>query len=245
MTQLRAAGRLARLIGALLYCLIGYALALPFGREQPWVPRFLAKAAGAVGADVRVVGHPEPGNVLFVANHISWIDILALGGATGAAFVSKDAVARWPVVGWLARIGGTIFISRESRGAALGQAETLRAALATGRPAALFPEGTTGDGRALLPFRAALFGAVTPPPPGVRVQPVAVDYGDAVNDIAWIGQEGAAANALRVIGRRGRLPMTLNFLTSIDPAHLADRKAVSAATHDAIGHAFRTRLHAL
>jgi 1-acyl-sn-glycerol-3-phosphate acyltransferase len=218
----------------LLFCLVGYGVSRPFGREQAWVPRFLRLVARAFGARVTIAGRPLPHNVLLVANHVSWMDILVLGGATGAAFVSKDAVARWPVVGWLARIGGTIFIRRENRAAARGQADALAEALATGRPAAFFPEGTTGDGIALAPFRASLFAAVAPPPPGVRVQPVAILYGPAAADIAWTDGESTVANALRLLARPGTLPVTLSFLEPIDPAVLGDRKAIAAAAQAAI-----------
>lgn len=162
------------------------------------------------------------------------MDILVLGGATGTAFVSKESVASWPLVGWLARIGGTIFISRESRTAARGQADALADALRTGRPAAFFPEGTTGDGIALAPFRASLFASVAPPPPGVSVQPVAIDYGNAASQIAWTDGESTGANALRLIGRAGPLRVTLRFLPPIDPAALGDRKLIARAAEAAI-----------
>jgi 1-acyl-sn-glycerol-3-phosphate acyltransferase len=232
--RLRLARRIACLVAVLLFCLAGYGLERPFGRGERWVPRFLGLAARALGARVTISGRPLPRHVLIVANHVSWMDILVLGGATGAAFVSKDAVARWPVVGWLARIGGTIFIRRENRAAARGQADALAQALASGRPAALFPEGTTGDGITLAPFRASLFAAVAPPPPGVRVQPVAILYGDAAAEIAWTEGESTGANARRLVARRGPLPVTLKFLDPIDPAAFGDRKAIAAAAEAAV-----------
>jgi 1-acyl-sn-glycerol-3-phosphate acyltransferase len=231
--RLRLAWRIACAVAVLLFCLVGYGLARPFGGGDRWVPRFLRLAAGALGARVEAAGRPLSRNVLFVANHVSWMDILVLGGATGAAFVSKDDVARWPVVGWLARIGGTIFIHRESRAATRGQADALALALATGRPAALFPEGTTGDGKTLLPFRPSLLAAVAPPPPGVQVQPVAILYGPAAAEIAWTDGENTAENARRLLARRGPLPVTLHFLDPIDP-QIGDRKAIAAAAQAAI-----------
>jgi len=232
--RFRLAWRIACAVSVLLFCLIGYGLARPFERSERWVPRFLGLAARALGARVTVAGRPLPSNVLIAANHVSWMDILVLGGATGAAFVSKDAVARWPVVGWLARIGGTIFIRRESRAATRGQADALAQALATGRPAALFPEGTTGDGITLAPFRPSLFASVAPPPPGVQVQPVAIRYGRAAPEIAWTEDESTAANALRLLSRPGSLPVTLHFLDPIDPAAMNDRKAIASAAQAAI-----------
>lgn len=232
--MIRLSFRILLAVVALIVCLTGYFLARPFGRSDAWVQRFLGLAARAFGARVRIEGEPLLHDVLFAANHLSWLDILALGGATGTAFVAKDSIRRWPVVGWLATIGGTIYIDRGSRIAARGQADALGRALMSGRPAAFFPEGTTGDGIALSPFRATLFAAVTPPPPGVRVQPVAIDYGAATAEIVWPDEESPAANARRLIARPGTLAMTLRFLPPIDPAACADRKAMSAAVNSAI-----------
>ena len=74
-------------------------------------------AARSVGARVRIEGAPQGGDMFLLANHVSWIDILALGGATGTAFVSHDGVAGWPVIGWLAAQNNTLFVARERRGA--------------------------------------------------------------------------------------------------------------------------------
>ncbi|WP_231639266.1 lysophospholipid acyltransferase family protein [Sphingomonas profundi] len=202
---------------------------------SPHIRHFLTAAGRAFGLRVTIAGTPLPRDVLFVANHVSWLDILALGGATGTAFVSKDDVAGWPLVGWMAREAGTIFIRRQ-RHAVRGQADELGRALAAGRAVALFPEGTTGRGDALLPFRAALLAAVADAPAGVRVQPVAIDYGAAARDIAWTNNEGTIGNVRRVGGRADRLRVTLRFLPPIDPAGM-DRKAIAAAAREAIGRA--------
>ena len=228
--------RMLRLAGWLLACLPGHLLVRARNRPSPWVRRFLRGAGRAFGARVTIVGMALERDVLFVANHLSWLDILVLGGASGAAFVSKDDVARWPVVGWLARQGGTIFISRQDRAMVRGQADALALALASGRPAALFPEGTTGKGAVLLPFRAALLAAAADAPGRLRVQPVAIDYGAAARDIAWRDNEGTGGNLRRVGGRACTLPVTLRFLDPIDPAGM-DRKAIAAVARAAIGQA--------
>jgi 1-acyl-sn-glycerol-3-phosphate acyltransferase len=187
-----------------------------------------------VGAQVRVEGRPHDGDIFLLANHVSWIDILALGGATGAAFVSHDGVAKWPVVGWLAAQNNTLFVARERRGALSGQLDALRAAMLGHQPVALFPEGTTSDGSGLLPFKPSLLAVLLPPPRPVMIQPVHIDYGAATADIAWHGDEPAGANAKRVFGRRGALTVTLRFLEPFDPAACADRKAIAARAHAAI-----------
>ncbi len=228
--------RAIRVAATLAACVPGHLIARRRIAPSPWVRRFLRGAARDFGLRVTVAGEPLDRNVLFLANHISWLDILALGGATGAAFVSKDDVAGWPLVGWLAREAGTIFIHRQSRAAVRGQADALSEALGEGRPVALFPEGTTGKGDALLPFRASLLAAVERAAAGLMVQPVAIDYGAAAREIAWSDNEGTGGNARRVGSRPGTLPVTLRFLPPIDPA-LHDRKAIAALAREAIGRA--------
>jgi 1-acyl-sn-glycerol-3-phosphate acyltransferase len=231
---MRAAARVLAIVAAMIAGLVLHHLWLLFHRHSPCPRRFLAFVGRAAGMRPRVVGTPLPDHVLFVANHLSWLDIMLIAGATGSAFVSKDDVARWPLIGWLARLNDTVFVARTDRREVHRQAEALRDALASGRPVALFPEGTTEGGREVLHFRASLLAAVVPPPPGVRVQPVAIDYGAAAHDIAWIGGEGAAANAMRILSWPGTTPVTLHFLSPIDPATLPSRKALAEAARDEI-----------
>ena len=236
LRHLRVARRLARAAIALIVAYPIHHALLAAGRRSPWVQRFLGMAGRAFGLVVSTRGTPLKRDVLYVANHVSWLDILAIGGATGAAFVSKDDVARWPVVGGLARIGGTIFIRRRERSAVHAQSDALAAALASGRPAALFPEGTTGDGVTLLPFRASLFDAVERVGRPVRVQPIAIDYGVATARVAWHGDEPVGENARRILEERGAIPVTLHFLAPIETQG-CDRKALAAASREAIADA--------
>lgn len=170
--------------------------------------------------------------MLYVANHVSWLDIIAMGGAVRTFFISKDDVGGWPLVGTLARIGGTIFIDRESRRAARGQVDQLGQALLGHVPITLFPEGTTSDGLSVWPFRPALFASVAPPPPGIAVQPVAIDYGPAAAEIAWTGDEAIGPNARNVLGRPEGVICTLRFLPPLTPSD--DRKRLAAEAHAAI-----------
>lgn len=233
---LRVAGMAAALVVALPPHLL---LRLP--RLGSPFPRWWLRAAGrAAGLRVRVEGRPLRKNVLFVANHVSWLDIFALGGATGASFVSRADVADWPVAGWVAGLHDTLYVERSARREVHGQASDLRAALAKGRAVALFPEGTTNDGTAMLPFRPSLLASLFPVLPGVRVQPVAIDYGPAAGEIAWVGEEAAGVNAARMMKRRGRLPVTLRFLEAIDPAAAGDRKALARQAQDAIAGALQS-----
>ena len=205
-----------------------------FAGSSAWPRRFLGYAGRRAGLRVRVEGRPLGGNVLFVSNHESWLDILALGGGAGASFVAMEELSRWPLVGWLAGLNRTIYVSRGDRGAVRGQADALRAALAGGRAVALFPEGTTEGGRGVLPFRPSLLASLYPPLPGVKVQPVAIDYHLHEDEIAWVGDEPAGANAKRMLSRRDPIPVTLRFLDPIDPAGAGDRKALATQAHAAV-----------
>lgn len=232
LTQLRAklrrTLRMSALGASLLLCLPLHLLHRLSRRPSPWPSRFLALAARCVGARVRIEGRPLGHDAFYVSNHVSWIDILALGGHADCAFVAHDGVAGWPIIGWLAEQNHTLFVAREARRHVRRQVDELREALASHRPVAIFPEGTTGDGTVLLPFKPSLLAVMTPPPRDMLVQPVFIDYGAAAPAIAWFDDEPAGRNAARVLARRGRLPVTLRFLEPFDPRDFPDRKAIAA-----------------
>jgi len=211
----------------LIACLPGHYAWRLARRRSPWPRLFLGGIGYLAGARPQIVGRPLRADVLFVSNHLSWLDIMVLAGATGTAFVSRDDVAGWPVAGWLARLNDSVFVARARRGSVHGQAAALRTALGSGKPLALFPEGTTEGGRSVLPFRASLFAALLPPLPEVKLQPVAIDYGEIAHEIAWVGHEPAGTNARRLLSRRGTIPVTLHFLSPIDPGDIGDRKALA------------------
>jgi 1-acyl-sn-glycerol-3-phosphate acyltransferase len=229
VNRLRFGLRTLAIALGLVVCLLPHWAWRVAGARSPWPRRFLKWVGFAAGVRVRAEGTPLQAKVLFLANHASWLDIMLLAGASGAAFVSKAEVRDWPVVGWLAGLNRTVYVERAKRGDVRGQADALRDALAAGQPVALFPEGTTEGGCAVLPFRASLLASVFPPLPGVRVQPVAIDYGDAAGDIAWIGDEAAGANVRRILSRPGTIPVVIRFLAPLDPAAAGDRKALAAA----------------
>ena len=229
MAHLRLACRVAALLAALLLALPLHGLWRLLRLPSPWPRRFLGRCARIVGAAPRLVGAPRRRAVVFVANHLSWIDILLLAGATGTAFVAKAELDAVPLVGWLCRLNHTVFVRREDRLAIAGQIERLRGALAEGWAVTIFPEGTTGDGVTLLPFKAALLAALDPPPAGVLLQPVRIDYGAATAELAWVGEETGLHHALRVLRRAGGFTATLRFLDPIDPRGLGGRKGLAAA----------------
>lgn len=223
----RIALRLTALVLTLLAALVVHGAWRLVRAPSPWPRLFLGAVGWIVGARRHSIGVPLRRDVFFVSNHLSWIDILVLAGATGSAFVAKDDLAKVPLIGWLCRLNHTIFVARGDRMAVATQIATIRAAIDAGWAVTVFPEGTTGDGRTLLPFKAALLEVLDPPPPGVRVQPVTIDYGDATPGIMW-GDETGQANALRLLARPGGFDANLRFHAPFDPAAFPGRKAIAA-----------------
>jgi 1-acyl-sn-glycerol-3-phosphate acyltransferase len=202
------------------------------GRSR-WPRRFLSSAGWIAGVRTRIVGRPLEPHTLIVANHTSWLDILILGGSTGTAFVSKAEVEDAFLLGWLADQNRTLYIERAERSDAHGQVRRIADALDHPQPLTIFPEGTTGDGRTLLPFRSTLLDAVAPPPPNAQVRPVAIDFGETVDSISWHSGETGIENVRRVLGRRGRIEVVVRLLEPLQP-HV-DRKALTREARQALG----------
>jgi 1-acyl-sn-glycerol-3-phosphate acyltransferase len=137
---------------------------------------FVRIARRLLGLRVTVGGAAPAGSggVLYVSNHVSWADIFVLGSVLPASFVAKADVAVWPVLGWLVRQHGTIFVDRTRRSRAGEQSDSIAKRLKDGDSVLLFPEGTSSDGQGVLPFRSALFASAVAA--GARVQPVTVAW---------------------------------------------------------------------
>jgi 1-acyl-sn-glycerol-3-phosphate acyltransferase len=133
---------------------------------------------------------------------------------------------------WLADQNATVYVKRSHRKGAKDQAIALAKALEGEKPVAVFPEGTTGPGTHLLPFRSTLLEAANFAAKDVQIRPVAVDYGPAASEIGW-WEESGKANVLRVLGRSGTLPVTVHVLEPLDRA--LDRKQLAHAAREAIG----------
>lgn len=158
------------------------ALALRLGAPRPGlIPRLgYGTLRRLLGLRVTVTGTlAEARPLLIAANHVSWLDIVVLGSLAEVAFVSKTEVSGWPGIGALARLSGTVFVDRADQRGSHHQAASVGGRLSDGRPLVLFPEGTTGDGYRLLPFKSSLFGAaghVGGGGDGLVIQPAAIAY---------------------------------------------------------------------
>lgn len=217
--------------GWFVVCVIPHLLSKLTGRSR-WPRRFLAGVARICGADVRVEGAPAKAGDLLIANHVSWLDIMVLAGATGCAFISKAEIRGHPFLKWVADQNHTIYVDRAERRAIHDQSRSILDGLKRDQPLALFPEGTVGDGGTLLPFKPSLLSAVAPPPEGVTLRPVGIDYRGRAHVLGWARGEHGLDNALRILGRKGRLPVTVRLLGAI--ASSPDRKVIARAAHDAV-----------
>ena len=197
-----------------------------FAYGSPFPMLFLRFAARISGAKVEVKGTHLKRDVFYVANHVSWLDILSMAGACGTAFVAKAELATAPLVGWLASLNRTVFVKREHRMGVAEQINALKEALADNWAVTVFPEGTTTDGQSLLPFKTSMLSVLEPPPPGVLVQPVLLDYGSVAEWIGWIGDESGLNNAKRVLARKGTFPLRVEFLEPFSPVEFRGRKAI-------------------
>jgi len=204
------------------------------GARELLPPLFLSTMGRFAGLRVRTEGHARKG-ALFLANHVSWLDILALAGTSRSIFVAHSGLTGHGGLKWLCEQNDTVFVARHQRGSVATQVEQVRAALGE-RPLTIFPEGTTSNGTALLPFKSSLLSAVEPLAHAVPVQPVALDYADAT-EIAWHGDEPGLANVRRILARPGRIDLTIRFLDPLAGSALDNRKTMTAAAQNAIARA--------
>jgi len=230
---LRLLGMGAHLAGGLAAAALVFPFASPAARvgfARSWARGMIR----ALGAQLRIEGAaPAPGSLL-VANHVSWLDILAIASCTPAIFVAKSEVRDWPAIGWLAARAQALFLKRSSGRSLLRVKNRVAALLLEHRNVAIFPEGTTSDGSSVLPFRSGLLqAAVDGRGP---VQPVAIAYyGDDGNrslDAAFI--DGMSLwQSLVAICRSGRITMRLAFAAPLVPAGRT-RKELAREARDTI-----------
>jgi 1-acyl-sn-glycerol-3-phosphate acyltransferase len=192
-----------------------------------WWARGLLRCLGIA---LHVHGEPAPGAKLIVANHVSWLDIMAIHAVCPQArFVSKADVRQWPLVGRLVDSAGTLYLERERKRDAMRVVHHMAEALSAGDTVAIFPEGTTADGRSLLPFHANLLQAAVAT--GTPVQPVALRFSDrhlAVSPSAEFLGETTLAESLWRLACGDGMGVHVTMLPPRGTAH-ADRRALAQA----------------
>lgn len=206
LRPMRASWRVLRLVAHVIQGLVVVAVRFPRlsadqqqARVQAWALGLLACA----GVHLEVRGTPpRQGPTLLVSNHLSWLDIPVLHAARYCRFVSKSDVRDWPLVGTLATAAGTLYIERSNRRDALRMVGNMREALQRGEVLAVFPEGTTGDGRTLLPFHANLLQAALSA--DAPVQPMGLRFVDRASGAtthapSFIGDETLVGSIWRTL----------------------------------------------
>jgi len=179
------------------------------------------------GFRLRRIGTPLPGATMFVANHVSWVDISMLHSQRMMGFVAKREIRGWPLVGWMATRADTIFHHRGSTESLGGVLQEMLTRLRTGHSVGVFPEGGTRGGREVGPFHARIFLAAVEA--GVPVQPVALRYGvqgDAQRVVAFARGESFFANFLRLLGEPARIA-EVHFLQPILPGEAEGRRRLA------------------
>lgn len=206
-------------------------------RKQLWIKaRWSRQLLEAMGVRI-ATGGPAPTHGLLVANHISWLDIFAINAVAPTTFLSKDDVLHWPVIGWLSKQVGTLFLERGSRAAAQRAREHLVEELRRGALVGIFPEGTTGFGDQVMPFHAALFQSAIDA--DALVAPALICYTDRAGlpsiAAAYVG-ETSLWECVRSIVRASGLTVRVSFLPAFAAAG-ADRRHLAHHSHQLVSHA--------
>ena len=186
------------------------------------------------GITVRTVGQPLPVATMFVANHVSWVDIVVLHSTRMMGFVAKREIAGWPLIGWMAARADTIFHQRGSQESLGGVMAQMRERLETGHSVGAFPEGGTRDGITVGPFHARIFTAAVEA--GAPVQPVALRYGEegaAQTRVAFWPGENFVQNFLRLLGDPACVADVI-YLAPILPGDAEGRRRIADTARERI-----------
>ncbi len=233
-------GRGIRLLGKLSEAFVLVWLVLPrieSSRHDGIIERWCRAVLDILDIRMTVQGQTPPGrmrSVLFVANHISWMDILLLNACQRVRFVAKEEVRSWPLIGWIAFRTGTLFLKRTSTHQLARVMKSTAASLRRGDCIAIFPEGTTTDGSSVHAFHSGLFESAIEAK--ALVWPISISYrrldGALDADIAFLGSESLVSSILNVLSR----PTTharLSFSSPVDSS-AGDRRQLTAWCRNAV-----------
>ena len=198
-----------------------------------WLQRVCGRALRVLAVSVELRGNPAHGAII-VSNHLSYMDILVLAAATPVVFVSKKEVRGWPLFGWFAEKAGTRFIDRTKRGDVRRIGDEIGPVMRADLTVVLFLEGTTTDGRVVLPFKASLLEPAVAH--GWNVVPTALGYvvpfGRSVErEVCWWGDMTLLPHLLNFT----TLPWVLAKINWGEPvAALSDRKVLAERLHERV-----------
>ena len=213
------------------------------GEHRPWTPAITTIVCricvAIMGLRYSVRGQPMQHIGAVVANHTGWLDIFTLNACQRLYFVSKDEVARWPFVGWLARATGTVFIRRDPREAKAQQA-MFEDRIRDGHHLLFFPEGTSTDGLQVLPFKTTLFAAFYTHglDKVMQIQPVTVNYtapeGEDPRFYGWWRDMPFGSHLIKVLSAPKQGAVEVVFHAPLDVSDYPSRKDLAAACEAAV-----------
>ena len=235
----RVSSRLVRLMFVFSLAAIDYAAGrfhCAHGRlssmRAEWLQKWSRHALRVFGVTVQSTG-TVPSKGLLVSNHVSYLDILVLASLTPAVFVAKAEMRRWPVLGWFVRIAGTVFVKRDRRmqtGQAVDEIEVL---LHAGCLVVLFPEGTSSDGKTILPFKSALLAPTRNPvhPLSAGVLQYELVDGDVTEEVCYWKDMTLFPHAINLLSKR-----SIEALVAFAPLDAAgiDRKSLARQLHSRV-----------
>jgi 1-acyl-sn-glycerol-3-phosphate acyltransferase len=207
----RAAWRSVRLAGMFVVAGTELLVKRPATREEraDWLHRFCARGLRGMGIEITVEG-VFPGRGAVISNHLSYLDIVVFASLHPCVFVSKEEVRRWPVVGWMTTMSGTVYVARGHGGSAMRARKGMQAALDAGLPVMFFPEGTTSNGSQLLKFHSGLLSQVVaggaPVTAAYLRYNLVEDNGPNVNvsnDVCYWGDRSMPTHIFKFLGLRG------------------------------------------
>ncbi len=214
----RAAGKLCWFFAQIVVDLADYFFRTAFvsknskrAARAAWLQRACRRHLKIFGYAANISGD-IPTSGLLVSNHLSYLDILAICSAAPAVFVSKADVRRWPLFGWLATIGGTVFIERERRTHVGEVNREIENALTDGVLVVVFPEGTSSDGQTVLPFRASLLEPALRGGHEISVGWIHYELpdGDAKQEVCYWGDHTFFPHLIHLLGKKS-VRATLRF----------------------------------
>lgn len=175
MAVVRSLFRCIKLLGYFVRYGLELLLVRPESRQAraDWLHRFCAAAVAGLGVELTIEGSfPEHGAI--IANHLSYVDIVIFAAMHPCVFCSKAEIVQWPVIGWMTKMVGTVFVERGRGGSAIRAKSGMQAAMDAGLPVVFFPEGTTTNGDQTLPFRSGLLAQAMDA--GMPITPAFVVY---------------------------------------------------------------------
>ncbi len=232
----RVAGRLIWFGGEVLLSLFDFLFHCVFCPKNSrrraralWLQRVCRRVIRIFKLEIQSAG-TIPADGLLVSNHVSYLDILLLSSLTPAVFVAKQEVKSWPVMGLMAQLAGTVFIDRQRRTHVGEVNDEIQNALADGALVVVFPEGTSSDGKTILPFKSSLLEAATNPAQPLAIGHIeyAIDDGDATTEVCYWGDAEFLPHLLNLLSKRS-VHAAVRFAPVEQPG--ADRKELARQLH--------------